>query len=209
MSYGWSFHRLMNAIAKGEKKAPAIDEWYKADRDSFKTGYHMHFITNHDENSWNGTEYERMGKAVDAMAVLAFTFDGMPLIYSGQEAAMDKRLQFFEKDSIIWGNFSKQDFYKTLLELKHQNQAIWNGAAGGNLKRFDAGSPDIYSFYREKNGDKVIVLLNLSDAPKTATFKDAVVLGSYSDIFGRNTTTVNKGMTLPMKPWGYLVLSNK
>ena len=209
MSYGWSFHRLMNEIAQGKKEPSAIDKWYKTDRDSFKTGYHMQFITNHDENSWNGSEYERMGKAVDAMAVLAFTFDGMPLIYSGQEAAMSKRLKFFEKDTIDWDSYSKQDFYKTLLELKHQNQALWNGADGGVLQRFDAGSPKIYSFYREKNGDKVIVLLNLSDTPQKATLKDPAVLGSFSDVFGRNTTTVRKGMTMTINPWGYLVLSSE
>ncbi|MCB0641715.1 MAG: alpha-amylase, partial [Phaeodactylibacter sp.] len=96
MSYSWSFHHLMNDIAKGKKDATAVKTWYQEDRAKFKQGYHMQFTTNHDENSWNGTIEERMGEAGDAMNVLAFTFDGMPLIYSGQEAGLNKRLEFFE-----------------------------------------------------------------------------------------------------------------
>ncbi len=209
MSYAWAFLELMNKLAKGEKRAADINTWYKADSIKFQKGYQMSFITNHDKNSWEGSEYERMGDAVDAMAVFAFTFQGMPLIYSGQESALNKRLKFFEKDTIAWGNYPKQDFYKSLLDLKHRNQALWNGVDGGKPNRIQAGSSDVYAFYREKNGDKVVVLLNTSATPQTATLNDPKVLGDYINIFDKNTTTVNKGMTLQLQPWGYVVLSNK
>jgi glycosidase len=208
MSYAWSFWELQVAIAKGEKKAAAIDKWYQTDRDSFQKGYPMLFTTNHDKNSWDGTEQELLGDATDAMRVLAFTFTGMPLIYTGQEANLNKRLKFFEKDSIAWGNFVKQDFFKTLLDLKHQNQALWNGTDGGEPQRLNVGAPDVYAFYREKNGNKVIVLLNLSAKPQTATLNDPAALGSYSDVFAKKTTTITKGMTMQLNPWAYVVLSN-
>ena len=63
-------------------------------------GFHMNFTSNHDENSWNGTEMERMGDARFAMAVMASTIEGMPLVYNGQETSLDRRLAFFEKDEI-------------------------------------------------------------------------------------------------------------
>ena len=43
----------------------------------------MTFTSDHDENSWNGTDKELYGEGADAMAVLAATLPGMPLVASG------------------------------------------------------------------------------------------------------------------------------
>lgn len=209
-SYGWSFHHLMNDIAQGEATADSIDSWLKRDQGRFQRGYHMHFITNHDENSWNGTIGERMGNAADAMAVLAFTFQGMPLIYSGQEAGLDKRLRFFEKDTIDWEQYPLQEFYHTLLELKHRNRGLWNGDWGGQPLKLATGNPkDIYAFYREKAGDKVIVILNLSSEYQDIVLDNADVTGDYTNVFGNSTMTVTPKMMMKLNPWDYIVLSNK
>ncbi len=98
MTYGWEFHHVMNDIYKGEKNANDIEKYlHKNDSLYPSDAYRMYFITNHDENSWNGTEFERLGEGVKAFFVLTATVPGMPLIYSGQEAAMDKRLEFLVK----------------------------------------------------------------------------------------------------------------
>ncbi len=207
MSYGWSFHSLMNEIAAGKAGANDVYEWLKKDRATFAKGYHMHFITNHDENSWNGTEYERLGDAVDALAVLAFTFDGMPLIYSGQESAMNKRLTFFEKDTIDWGNYEKAPFYTTLLDLKHRNKALWNGPAGGKLTRL-ASSDDksVFAFYREKDGQRVVVILNLSKKPKSFTLDVTPIAGDYTDLFAQKSVKLaSSNQSFELKAWEYLV----
>ena len=207
MNYGWSFHHLMNEIAKGDKNATDIDKWFEEEASNYKKGYFMHFLTNHDENSWNGTIEERMGEAADAFAVLAFTFDGMPLIYSGQEAGLNKRLEFFEKDSIAWGNYSKQDFYTTLLALKHDNSALWNGEAGGKLQRINtADNLDVYAFYREKDNNRVVVIVNLSDASQSITLDNAELSGSYSNVFANSTTEIADKMDIQLGAWEYLVL---
>ncbi len=209
MSYGWSFHHLMNQIAQGEKKASDIHKWLADDRAKFRKGYHMHFITNHDENSWNGTEFERLGEAVNAMAVLAFTFDGMPLIYSGQEAGLDKRLEFFEKDTIHWGNLADYEpFYRTLLDLKHRNKALWNGAGGGEPIILNVDPKDkVLLYLREKGDERVVVLLNLSPAPQDIVLNDKRLEGSYSNVFGNSSTTVTPGMRIKLNAWDYLVLA--
>jgi len=82
----------------------------------------MYFTSNHDENSWNGTVSERMGDAGDALAILAYTVPGMGLVYSGQEADLNKRLRFFEKDTISWENLANADIYTTLNNLKRKTK---------------------------------------------------------------------------------------
>ncbi|MBX2926580.1 MAG: alpha-amylase [Saprospiraceae bacterium] len=208
MSYGWSFHQLMNQIAQGEAKASDIKTWLAKDRKDFRKGYAMQFITNHDENSWNGTEFERMGEAVKAMAVLAFTFEGMPLIYSGQEAGLNRRLEFFEKDSIQWDNLPYEVFYRTLLDLKHRNKALWNGAAGGEPIIISTEHDDkTLVFFREKEDNKVIVLLNLSPDPLDIVLKDKRLEGSYSNVFGNSSTAVTTGTSIHLSAWDYVILS--
>lgn len=208
MSYGWSFHHLMNEIAKGEKNASDVAVWLTEDRAKFRKGYHMQFITNHDENSWNGTEFERMGEAVKTMAVLAFTFDGMPLIYSGQEAGLSKRLAFFEKDTILWDNLpAYEPFYRSLLDLKHRNKALWNGAAGGEPVIIPVGdSKKVLAYLREKGDQRVVVILNLSPEPQDIVLKDKRLAGSYSNIFANSSTAITPGMSLKLNAWDFLVL---
>jgi glycosidase len=129
MTYGWNFHHLMNEVAQGKKTVKVFDEYFKKDSTVYPAdAIRMYFTSNHDENSWNGTVFERMGDAYKAMAVLTFTIPGMPLIYSGQEAGLNKRLAFFEKDFINWQSDNNlQPFYTQLIKLKKEHSALWNG----------------------------------------------------------------------------------
>lgn len=207
MDYGWPFHHLINEIAKGEKKATAIDDYLEQDRAAMKRGYHMHFITNHDENTWAGTEFDRFGDAHKVMAVLTFTFDGIPLIYSGQEAGNKKRLRFFEKDTLNWDNIVYADFYKKLLTLKRENQALWNGKAGGELIKIPTDNDEnMYAYTRKKNDDQVVVVLNLSGTPQEATLQGESYMGTYSNVFGDRTMSLAKEMKVQLNGWDFLVL---
>lgn len=120
--YAWSVHHFMNELTKGNITADSfIQEWMKMDTTFGEKAFPMNFITNHDENSWNGTIAERMGDNWQAAAVLSFALKGMPLIYSGQEVGLNHRLKFFEKDLINWDIDtigSSQAFYKSLAALK-------------------------------------------------------------------------------------------
>jgi glycosidase len=206
-TYGWGFFHMLNDIAKGKKDGNAIMEWYEKDMAAFNQGFQMSFITNHDENSWSGTIEERMGEADDAMAVLAFTLTGMPLIYSGQEAGLDHRLQFFEKDSIDWSNLKKEKFYTTLLDLKHRNQALWNGKYGGEFKRLKTDKDaEIFAYIREKNGDKVVVILNLTSYRQTVKIEGEGYEGDYNNVFGNMSVMLDTNKALQLGAWDYLVL---
>ncbi len=209
VSYGWAFHHLLNEIAQGKADATEVKAWYEEYRQTFERGYQIQFLTNHDENSWNGTIEERMGEAADAMGILAYTFDGMPLLYSGQEAGLDKRLKFFEKDEIEWGNLEKENYYKRLLELKHRNKALWNDTAGGIPQFIETSAPeDIVAFYREKDDHQVVVFVNASERPHQIEVPEGTPTGEFRSVFNGRAVDIKPGMTLRMNPWDYLVYSN-
>ncbi|MEZ4883939.1 MAG: alpha-amylase family glycosyl hydrolase [Chitinophagales bacterium] len=237
MDYGWEMHHLLNEIAKtqganrkkgdklvqgnkveGEeaeevkKNALDIDAMLAKKAKDYSKGYQMQFTSNHDENSWSGTEFDRMGAGHKAFAVLTATFNGMPLVYTGQEIGMDKQLEFFEKDLINWekGDKSYTDFYKTLLDLKHRNKALWNGEYGGKLVKIPTGNDEnVYAFTREKDGDKVVVIINLSAAKQKAKLEGTDYVGDYTNVFSKAAMGLTEGMEMELKPWDYVVLSNK
>ncbi|MGQ1909721.1 alpha-amylase family glycosyl hydrolase [Marinifilum sp. RC60d5] len=207
MGYGWDLHHIMNDVAKGEKNANDIEAYFtKIDTVFPADSYIMNFITNHDENSWNGTVNERMGEAGKAFAVLTFTVPGMPLIYSGQEAGMDKRLKFFEKDEIDWSNMELAAFYKELIALKKNNKALQNGVKGGKLVRIPSDKNEaIYAFSREAEGDKVVVILNLSKEATKATLEMGANAGTYACFKDGNKHDIAAKLNLELKPWEYRV----
>lgn len=168
MDYGWHMHHIMNKVAKGEEPASALAHYLDTLRTKFTNDdMKMFFTDNHDENSWNGTVSERMGDNHLPMFVLAATFqNGMPLIYSGQEAGLDKRLRFFDKDTIKWERTDLIPFYTQALALKKQNEALWNGAFGGLQAPIKTDAEDrILAYYRQKNENTVVVYLNFSSQP--------------------------------------------
>ena len=133
-SYAWELHHLLNSIARGEKNIPELLEYIQKDAaNNPADAFRLMFTSNHDENSWAGTEFERMGDAAKLMAVLTFTLpNGQPLIYTGQEMGWNKRFEFFEKDPIpIWEKNEFFDFYKGLIKLRHENPALAAGDKGG------------------------------------------------------------------------------
>lgn len=203
--YGWSFHHLMNHIAKREKKAYDIQIWRDSTLSHVVKGNYMHFTSNHDENSWNGTEFERMGDLHKTFAILVHTFDGIPLIYSGQEEPLKKRLEFFQKDDIEFSKYEYADFYLKLNKLKHENEALWNLPYGGELIRI-GDAEDIYAYKREKNGNKVVVMLNFTNQPRFVTLLEDV--NGVQDIYSRNLLDFKKGERVRIEPGAPIVATN-
>lgn len=135
-SYAWKLHHLLNDIAQGRKGVPDLEEYIAEDSAAYPAeAFRLMFTSNHDENSWAGTEFERMGDAARAMAVLTFTLPGgQPLIYTGQEMGWNHRFEFFEKDPVpAWEENSYTDFYKELINIRHRNPALSAGEKGGKF----------------------------------------------------------------------------
>ncbi|MCH2082970.1 MAG: alpha-amylase family glycosyl hydrolase [Saprospiraceae bacterium] len=233
MDYGWEMHHTLNEIARTQgmrenaknlvqgnlvedgdtivenhepKTALDIDRVFAKKDTAYHRGYQMHFTSNHDENSWAGTEFQRMGEGHKAFAVLTATFDGMPLIYTGQESALKKQLDFFGKDEVEWSDYAYTEFYQTLFDLKHRNQALWNGQYGGKRHKIKTGVDEaVYAFTREKNGDKVVVWINLSNEEQIFTLKDEKAVGDFTKLFTNEKVQLTKGKQIILNPWEYAV----
>jgi 1,4-alpha-glucan branching enzyme len=209
MTYDWRFHHVMNSIAKGKLNANDIEKHFAwADSIYPANSYLMEFTSNHDENSWNGSEFERLGDGVQAFSVLAATVPGMLLIYNGQEAAFNRRLKFFEKDSIDWKNYSYSGFYKKLTSLKKQNKALWNGLEGGTFERIKTtDNKHIFAFRREKDGNNVVVILNLTGKTKSFAIRSDIANGNYEEIFCGDKMEFRNNKKIVLSAWQYLVLT--
>lgn len=204
MTYGWGLHHYMNGVAKGEKNVDSLIAFINQDLERYPSdAIRMNFTTNHDENSWNGTVFERLGQGHKAFAVFAFTVQGMPLIYSGQEAGLDERLAFFEKDTIIWGEVAYQDFYSKLVEIKHDNPALHNGEYGGVPNFINTDNANVISYSRMKDDNEVVVVINFSDENQEVSLPEGT---SFVDFFSGQT--INSSVT-DLAAFQYYVGLNK
>ena len=205
MTYGWNFHHIMNDVAKGKKDATAIVDYVKTNKYP-STAFRMNFTSNHDENSWNGTEMERMGDARFALAVLASTIEGMPLVYNGQETSLDRRLKFFDKDSIQWKKMDLVPFYTKLLNLHQTNAALWV-RDGNNQAHFLAtkNTKEHLVYTREDGNQQVVVVLNLSNKKAEVSFDSSTLSGEYTDLFSGKKKTLFNSNKVALGPWGYQV----
>ncbi|MDP1621702.1 MAG: alpha-amylase family glycosyl hydrolase [Bacteroidales bacterium] len=210
-TYSWDLFHMMNQIAQKKKTADKIDSLFAAEKKNFPAdSYRMLFTSNHDENSWNGTEYERLGAGARTFAVLTFTFPGIPLVYSGQESAMNKRLRFFDKDTISWGNYPLESFYTTLMQLKKKNDLIASGDSGGRfIKVGSSNDKSVYAFLRKKGIRQIFVILNFSDTDQTVVFKGSNFTGKYRELFTSQEKEFRAGDKVALSRWQYLVYENE
>lgn len=210
MNYSWTMHNIMKAVASGVRTADKIDSVRALNHERFPIWYYqMLFTQNHDENANNGSLTESFGPGADAFVVLSSTLEGMPLVYNGMESNLDKRLPFFEKDTIAWGNYAKSNFFKTLLTLKHRNRALWNGLAGGRAVKIATDHDEsVYAFYRQRDSDRVVVILNLSGRPQRVQLIGDGFTGMYTEVFSHQPVELKSEMTATLRPWEYRVLTN-
>jgi glycosidase len=209
MSYSWKLHSLMNGIAQGKKSVGDIDKYLHSEDSLFKpNAYRMLFTSNHDENSWNGTEFERMKDAAKTFAAFTFVMPGMPLIYTGQEAGFNKRIRFFEKDTVTFPVNEYATFYQQLVELKKSNSALWNGEKGAKLVKITSSVPEVYAFIRQNDKDKVLAMFNLSPKKQKVTLEATAYAGIYASFPDKASVKVKSKLTYILNPWEYKILTS-
>ena len=209
-TYGWRIMEPMINVVSGKRTLAQLDTVINKSIEAFpKNAYRMFFTTNHDWNSWEGTEFERYGDAYKALAVFTQTmYQSIPLIYNGQEIPNKKRLKFFVKDPIEWRNkLEMAPFYNTLLHLRKSTPAL--AADASYTKLVTANDIAIFAYVREKQGHKVVVILNLSNQPENFTIKDKNVYGQAVNVFSGKQEKLNGIHVYSMEPWGYLVYDYK
>ena len=227
-TYAWELHHIFNAMAKGgsETKNVAGDGTIKTDakyvkdlkeyleRDDQKypaPAMRLMFTSNHDENSWAGTEFERMGEAHKTFAALTFVLPkSQPLIYTGQEIGLNRRLAFFEKDSIeelVDLEYGKEyrDFYKKLTSFRHNNSVLAAGANVAPVVFVEEAPEAVLAFTRENEENKVLCIFNFSAEAQTLTLSENAA-GKYNCLCGE-TREYNAGDVVELEPWAFMLLS--
>lgn len=209
VDYGWEFHHIMNGIAKGEKTALNIDEYYQRELAKYpKNTSRMHFTSNHDENSWAGTEFERMGfGAAKSFAALTFVIPGIPLIYNGQEVAFNRMLKFFDKDQIDWTpNQEFTNMYTKLIDLRKNNSALQAADKGADMFRVKTSNDvNVFAVTRANETDKVFAIFNLSNLNQKVDLLDDAFVGSYKELFSGETFEFATGSKVELKPWEFFI----
>jgi glycosidase len=208
VSYGFDLHHAMNQIAQGKKSASGIDEAYAKIRAHFpRGGALMVFTSSHDENSWAGTEFDRMGAGYAPFAVLTFLLDGVPMIYNGQEAGLDRRLEFFERDPIVWpkDTHPTTKLYQVMTKLRRENPALHTGAP---IRRLDTTDNATFYVVERSSGDgrKVVGIFNLTPKDSKADLFDLALAGEWRDAFTGETVKLDALVPLDLKGWRYRVL---
>ena len=211
MTYAWSLWFALEDLYQQKRGMGGLMEYLAHDVSTFPdNAYRMTFTENHDKNSWEGNQYSNYGDGLHAAMVLCCTVNGMPLVYSGQEAGLDRSLKFFEKDEIEWQDHENAGIYKKLFQLKKRNRALWNGKWGGEMIRIDNNHPDhVLSFYRESEGDKIVSIVNLSNQPVEVTFQTKPFTGTYSDLFSSTEVDIKQEASFQFNAWDYKVLTNR
>ena len=204
-TYGWSAMGAMTDLYAGKKTVAQFDSVLNSDINQYpKKTYRLFFTSNHDENTWNGTEFEKFGAAYKTFAVFTQTmYQSVPLIYSGQEVPNKKRLKFFVKDPIEWKAYTMAPFYRQLLTLRRNNPALAAYAAYTRLKT--SADENVFAYTRQNSTHRVTVILNLSNQPQKFTINDLFIYGNPLNIFLGNKERLEEGHEFSLEAWGFIV----
>jgi len=207
-TYAWGWNNALHSIAQGKGDVGALFGYYSENESAWpQRAMRMTYVTNHDQNSWHGTEFERFGPALNNAIVLSFVGEGIPLIYNGAEAGNERRLQFFERDPIRWREHPNGGLFRRLIALKTGNRALWNAPWGGRMIHVpNDREQKVLTFVRASGGNRVFAAMNFSAEPQTIRLGPAAHPGRYRDWSSRAAVEVREGATMRLEPWSYRVL---
>jgi glycosidase len=207
-SYAWSWWDSVHKICTNKADVFALHTYYSWNENFYPPdAQRMTFVSNHDKNAWEGTEFENFSDGLHAAMVLSVVGEGMPLIYNGQEAGYNKRLAFFERDPIQWREHENGALYQKLLALKHSNAALWNAPWGARMIHVpNSAEKAVLSFVRMNETDKVFAVFNFSAAAQTVSFDNDLALGSYRDFADAKALQITAKTNMQLPAWSYRVL---
>jgi glycosidase len=205
MTYAWSWNDVMHRIAHGGLDLTSLHTYYSWNQKFWPhDALRMTFVSNHDKNAWEGTEFERFGPALEVAIVLSVVGEGFPLIYNGQEAGHDKRLEFFERDPIRWREHPLGDLYRRLFALKRNTSALWNGLWGARMEPTRTSAHDhVLAFVRATDRDRVFAVLNLSDSARSLTVEGDLHHGDWTDWVSGERVRLDESSQIDVTRWGY------
>lgn len=212
MCYAWEIHHLMCDIARGERRVWDLRNKLYANRENYPaSAMRMMFTSNHDENSWSGSEFHRFGAAREIMTALTFVWEGaMPLIYTGQEVGYDHSFAFFDRDHIPAEQYQPckdTELYRKLIALKHSEAVLQAGERGGRMIEIENNAKDcMMTFVREVGDSRVVAIMNLSPYTIHADFNNGIYAGEYTNALTGEEVLLPLHLEQDIEPWGYTLL---
>ncbi len=215
MSYQWNVHHIMCDIAKGARRVWDMRNAIHAERTKYPLeAMRMSFTSNHDENSWSGSEQTRFGEALEVMTAMTFLMPStMPLIYTGQEVGYDHSFEFFDRDPIpeeVYKENHTTELYRRLSALKHSEAALAAGERGGEMIEIENNAKDcMMTFVREVTDSRVVAIMNLSPYTIHADFNTGIYAGEYLDVMSGEKYILHEHVNEHIAPWNYRILVKK
>ena len=212
MCYAWEIHHMMCDIAKGERRVWDLRNTMYADRERYpNSAMKMMFTSNHDENSWSGSEFDRFGAAREVMTALTFVWEAaMPLLYTGQEVGYNHSFEFFERDYIPAEKYQEcedTELYRKLIALKHSQPALQAGERGGRTIEIENNAKDcLMTFVRELGDSRVVAIMNLSPYTIHADYNNGIYAGEYTNAITGEKVLLPVHLEQDIEPWGYTLL---
>ena len=212
MSYQWNIHHIMCDIAKGARRVWDLRNAMHAERQRYpREAMRLSFTSNHDENSWSGSEQSRFGRALEVMTAMTFLMPStMPLIYTGQEVGYDHSFAFFDRDPIpeeLYKEGYATELYRRLADLKHSQRALDSGERGGDVIEIENNAKDcMMTFVREVDGSRVVAIVNLSPYTIHADFRTGIYAGTYRDAISGERVVLDEHVERDIAPWHYQIL---
>lgn len=212
MSYQWNIHHIMVDIAKGARRVWDLRNAIHSERARYpREAMRMSFTSNHDENSWSGSEQQRFGAALEVMTAMTFLMPStMPLIYTGQEVGYNHSFEFFERDAIPEAAYTENrttELYRRLTALKHRERSLDAGEWGGEVIEIENNAKDcMMTFVREVEGSRVVAIMNLSPYTIHADFRTGIYAGDYIDAMSGEHVYLDGHVERDIAPWCYQIL---
>ena len=213
MSYQWNIHHIMVDIAKGARRVWDLRNAIHSERARYpREAMRMSFTSNHDENSWSGSEQQRFGAALEVMTAMTFLMPStMPLIYTGQEVGYNHSFEFFERDAIPEAAYIENrttELYRRLTALKHRERSLDAGEWGGEVVEIENNAKDcMMTFVREVEGSRVVAIMNLSPYTIHADFRTGIYAGDYVDAMSGEHVYLDEHVERDIAPWCYQILT--
>jgi cyclomaltodextrinase / maltogenic alpha-amylase / neopullulanase len=208
LDYSWAMHASLYSVLQGRDAATKIRQTWETDKAKMpKNSIRMRFSDNHDEKR----AIARFGeKGALAGQALAFTLDGVPMIYNGNEVGDTTESgspALFEKLPIFWQIAERRPefpkFYKSMIDLRKNNIALRRGDLSW-LKNSDENR--VVTFSRKSGNEEVLVAINMTSSP---FFGSVEASGNFEDI---TPNVENKQVGLPtisLEGFGFRIFKKK
>jgi glycosidase len=206
--YAWAFNTALNDFAKSKdvsKLQTACQTLFNNDK--YREKGRMVYLSNHDLNAYDGTEFTRLGSSVLPLTALYFTIYNLPLLYNGQEVGANKSTGLFDVSQVPWTpvNTTMQNLIKKLVKLKHSQPALESGKNRGALNFYATDNAQVFAYSRTSATNEVLVLLNFSAAPASFRFNGTTPDGDFVNWLTDSKQTFASGVKVELPANGYAV----